>query len=63
MQLLGVGCLGLRGLLEVNVDVEAAAGAVGYRRGKLGVGGGFGGAGRVYVGFGVGSGVIFLAES
>ena len=49
------------GLLEVDVGVEAAARAVGYGGGEVGVGGGFGGCRGVGEGFGVGAGGDFFA--
>ena len=48
-------------LLEVDMNVEAPAGVVAYRRGEGGVGRGFGGWGLVYVGFCVGAGGCSLA--
>jgi hypothetical protein len=55
VQVFGVLRLRGRGLLEVDVDVEAAAGFVGYGGGEGGVGGGFGGWGWVDKGFCVGT--------
>lgn len=56
VQVFGVLCLRGGGLLEVDVDVEATAGVVGYGGGEGGVGGGFGGWVGVDVGFCVGAG-------
>lgn len=56
VQVFGVLCLRGGSLLEVDVNVEASAGVVGYGGGEGGVGGGFGGLGGVDVGFGVGAG-------
>jgi hypothetical protein len=58
VQLAGVEELGGDGLVEVDVDVEAAAGAVCYWVGEGGVGGGFllGWVWGVDEGFGVGAG-------
>ena len=56
VQLFGVLRLRGGGLLEVDVNVEAAACVVGYGRGEGGVGGRFSGWGWVDVGFGVGAG-------
>jgi hypothetical protein len=56
VQFAGVLDLGGRGLLEVDVDVEAAAGGVCYGVGEGGVGGGYFGLGLgVDEGFGVGA--------
>ena len=55
VQLFGVLGLRGRGLLEVDVDVETAAGGVVYGGREGGVGGGFGCWGGVDVGFGVGA--------
>jgi hypothetical protein len=56
VQLAGVEELGGLGLVEVDVDVEAAPGAVCYGVGEGGVGGGFLMGRGVEEGFGVGAG-------
>lgn len=53
MQIFSVLCLRGIGVLEVDVDIEAAAGAVGYGRGELFIGGRSGGWWWVDVGFGI----------
>lgn len=61
MQLFGVLGLRGRGLLKIDVDVEAAAGVVGDGGGEGSVGSGLDGGFGVDVGFGVGAVCYSLA--